>query len=195
MMLASQLLIVLTVAVHSHCHCCPLTLIMAQLSHASYRVFLGAPSKLDISNDPLDYQWQTITSRSEPSERPTSGPSLAAISTRERSYSAVILPPATLEAASQRISLIYKGLVFGNDWDDDEDGESLDFIESFLATQKNQVDGSMSWSAPAPDGDESRHSAAPRDAERNSLVEDEISRLAAASDRGGGFFFGQLFFK
>jgi hypothetical protein len=60
-----------------------------------YRVFLGAPSISDLKKDPaVSYTWKTV----EP-------PSAAATQ-------ALVYPPATLEAASRRISLLYQNIIF-----------------------------------------------------------------------------------
>jgi hypothetical protein len=60
-----------------------------------YRVFLGAPSISDLKKDPAaTYTWKTV----EP-------PSAAATQ-------ALVYPPATLEAASRRISLLYQNIIF-----------------------------------------------------------------------------------
>lgn len=77
-----------------------------------YRVFLGAPTKYDLDRDPNSYQWQTIssTSRSETIKRN--------ISSRMTQSASVIFPPATLEAASHRISLMYKNIIFDEDPDE-----------------------------------------------------------------------------
>ncbi|KAH6911075.1 hypothetical protein BKA70DRAFT_1370826 [Coprinopsis sp. MPI-PUGE-AT-0042] len=63
----------------------------------SYRVFLGAPSAQAVDSDPGSYRWQTYSS-----------PRSLEL-TRTESF---ILPPATLEAASRRISLIYENALF-----------------------------------------------------------------------------------
>ena len=62
-----------------------------------FRVFLGAPSRR-VSRIPIhSYQWQTIESKLRGIQPPP-----------------VIFPPATLEAASRRISLIYQDFIFKN---------------------------------------------------------------------------------
>ncbi len=76
-----------------------------------YRVFLGAPTISEIGADPASYAWQTFSSNALSSKslhvpQPTQP---------------VALPLATLEAASHRISLIYKDIVF----EEDEDALSL----------------------------------------------------------------------
>ncbi|KAG8219118.1 hypothetical protein J3R82DRAFT_5020 [Butyriboletus roseoflavus] len=55
-----------------------------------FLVFLNAPSAADIDADPNDYFWQTVQ---EPS-------------------STTPYPPATLDAASRRISLLYQNVIF-----------------------------------------------------------------------------------
>ncbi|KAG5724386.1 hypothetical protein E4T56_gene16089 [Termitomyces sp. T112] len=66
-----------------------------------YRVFLGAPSIAELDKDPSSYQWQTISSKH-------------AIQTRRAlgGTQSVVFPPATLEAASRRISRIYENAIF-----------------------------------------------------------------------------------
>lgn len=68
-----------------------------------FRVFLGAPSKADVQQDPSSYHWQTVSSKSS-----TAASQLP------------LLPPATLEAASRRISLIYQNIIFGDAEDEQE---------------------------------------------------------------------------
>ena len=70
-----------------------------------FRVFLGAPVAADVGTDPDGYVWQTI---------------------QESPY-----PPATLDAASRRVSLLYQNVIFDDvsepdpDHDDDCPGMSL----------------------------------------------------------------------
>ena len=70
-----------------------------------YRVFLGAPSKADIFNDTKSYKWHTISSSDSYSK---STPSRLGVEGTQ----SFIFPLATLEAASHRISLIYKNIIF-----------------------------------------------------------------------------------
>ena len=70
-----------------------------------YRVFLGAPSKADISNDTNSYKWHTISS----SDSYSKSTRLGVDSTQSQAF---IFPLTTLEAASHRISLIYKNIIF-----------------------------------------------------------------------------------
>ena len=69
-----------------------------------YRVFLGAPSKTDIFNDAKSYKWHTISSSDSHSNSSTR--------LRVEGSQSFIFPLATLEAASHRISLIYKNIIF-----------------------------------------------------------------------------------
>jgi hypothetical protein len=68
-----------------------------------YRVFLGAPSKADIFNDTNSYRWHTISSSDSYSRSTRLG---------VEGTQSFIFPLATLEAASHRISLIYKNIIF-----------------------------------------------------------------------------------
>ena len=61
-----------------------------------FRVFLGAPSAADIDTDPSDYVWQTLQDSS----------------ITQHSLAFVPYPPATLDAASRRISLLYQNVIF-----------------------------------------------------------------------------------
>ncbi|KAG2063955.1 hypothetical protein BDR04DRAFT_1036643 [Suillus decipiens] len=73
-----------------------------------FRVFLGAPSVSDLKKDPASsYTWKTIE------------PPSAEVS------QALLYPPATLEAASRRVSLLYQNVIFD---DSDEDSEGFDQI-------------------------------------------------------------------
>ncbi|KAG6845577.1 hypothetical protein H0H87_007256 [Tephrocybe sp. NHM501043] len=69
-----------------------------------FRVFMGAPSVADLDKDPSLYQWQTISSKQ-------AFPSKKILSATQ----SVVLPPATLEAASRRISRIYENIIFDNE--------------------------------------------------------------------------------
>lgn len=105
----------------------------------SYRVFLGAPSRSDLQSDAFGFRWQTTSSplAQEVSEGPKSALTPA---TQQRSFSAIVFPPATLEAASRRISLLYKDLIPDNTGSDEGDAnvEELDLIQSFVASQQWQ---------------------------------------------------------
>jgi len=93
-----------------------------------YRVFLGAPTASEIKNDPSSYSWRTLSSPKlqgpEQVEKPLPSLKTTASSKSSRSLrptqSLAFPPPATLEAASRRISLIYQGIVF-NDQDSPEE--------------------------------------------------------------------------
>lgn len=84
-------------------------------SMVRFRVFLGAPSAADMATDPNGYVWQTH-------QEPSPMGSLR-----------VPFPPATLDAASRRISLLYKNVIFtdsqepeqNDDDDDSADGSGL----------------------------------------------------------------------
>ncbi|KIJ93123.1 hypothetical protein K443DRAFT_112538 [Laccaria amethystina LaAM-08-1] len=84
-----------------------------------YRIFLGAPSPQDLANIDSSaasaYHWQTVSSSSRIPSKSSS--------TRLIETQSLILPPATLEAASRRISLIYQNIIF--DESKDEEGDSL----------------------------------------------------------------------
>jgi len=68
---------------------------------AQYRVFIGAPSVNDLKRDTGSYTWKTIE------------PPSAEVS------QALVYPPATLEAATRRISLLYQNIIF------DDSGEEV----------------------------------------------------------------------
>ncbi|KAF8835614.1 hypothetical protein BDN67DRAFT_912751 [Paxillus ammoniavirescens] len=70
-----------------------------------YRVFLGAPSAADVDKDPKSYVWKTIQDPSSTQPSQSLFPYL----------------PATLDAASRRISLLYQNVIF----DDTEEEEEL----------------------------------------------------------------------
>ncbi|KAJ7174354.1 hypothetical protein C8R46DRAFT_891773 [Mycena filopes] len=71
-------------------------------------VFLGAPRASDIHRSPKEYIWRTVYSRS-------------ASAAGEPSQAAPYYLPATLEAASRRISLMYQNVIFDDDKDEEED--------------------------------------------------------------------------
>jgi len=75
---------------------------------ARFRVFLGAPPAADVATDPNGYVWKTLQ---EPSPM----------------QSLVPYPPATLDAASRRISLLYQNVIFTDSQEpepDDGDDDS-----------------------------------------------------------------------
>ncbi|KII88093.1 hypothetical protein PLICRDRAFT_53955 [Plicaturopsis crispa FD-325 SS-3] len=78
-----------------------------------YHVFLGAPSVAELRNYSGGQHWQQFESVA---------PATNSNSTSDTSY---VLPPATLEAASRRISLIYQNVIF-DEKDDDEGGMAGD---------------------------------------------------------------------
>lgn len=90
-----------------------------------YRLFLGAPSVVEIDVDPSSYSWRTISSHTASSK----------VTSKVQSTQSLVLPRATLEAASHRISLIYKDVVF-----EDED----DAMQSFASgDSENEVEISV----------------------------------------------------
>ncbi|KAF8637701.1 hypothetical protein AX16_010776 [Volvariella volvacea WC 439] len=92
-----------------------------------YRVFIGAPSANDIRNDPQSYRWLSVSSIPPPSSQ------------------AVVLPPATIEAASRRISFAYRSVIFDEDDEDDLYAHELRMDEdSFVAKEQTTV---VSWPA------------------------------------------------
>ncbi|TFK46587.1 hypothetical protein OE88DRAFT_1714873 [Heliocybe sulcata] len=73
-----------------------------------YRVFVGAPSAQEIENGwSTAYEWHTISSLS-----PAAG-----------SSTDLVLPPATLEAASRRVETFYGNIIFDDEDEEPEDGE------------------------------------------------------------------------
>lgn len=64
-----------------------------------FRVFLGAPSKADLQQTVGTYNWQTISSTTPAASQ----------------SSFIVFPPATLDAASHRISLFYQNVIFEED--------------------------------------------------------------------------------
>ncbi len=83
----------------------------------NFRVFTGAPSMQELEEAPTDtsYQWQTVTSEPKSVLYP--------------------LPPATVEAASRRISLLYQNMIFR----DTEEGD-LDYDGDQTEEQENPGD-------------------------------------------------------
>ncbi|KAI0644736.1 hypothetical protein C8Q79DRAFT_793019 [Trametes meyenii] len=65
-----------------------------------YLVFYGAPTPGDAGKPPSEFQWRTVSSRN------SNGPPLT-------------LPPATLAAASRRISMMYENVIFSESHDSD----------------------------------------------------------------------------
>jgi hypothetical protein len=105
---------------------------------STYRVFLGAPTAVGLrSQNRGTQQWQTVSSKQFTisgalQRQATSAASTSLIySLSEPKHAAsgsfkivgtqsVILPLATLEAASYRISLVYKNVIFDDDVDEME---------------------------------------------------------------------------
>lgn len=83
---------------------------------STYRVFLGAPSVHDIDNDPINYQWKTVSSHSPQAILSPTPPE--------------ILPTQALDDASRRISLVYQNVIFNDSFDghdgslEEEEGDS-----------------------------------------------------------------------
>ncbi|KIJ59715.1 hypothetical protein HYDPIDRAFT_140324 [Hydnomerulius pinastri MD-312] len=82
-----------------------------------HRVFLGAPTAADIDKDPKSYVWKAFQ---EPSSI-------------QPSQSLVLYPPATLNAASRRISLLYQNVIF-----DDADEEEYHGIDDEVEDSQQQ---------------------------------------------------------
>lgn len=82
-----------------------------------FRVFLGAPTKNDISKDPASFRWQNVSSTSP--------------SASTRPAGTQPFPPATLQAASVRISQFYKHIIF-DDEEGDEGAPDGTFLEGAL---------------------------------------------------------------
>ncbi|KAL4064191.1 hypothetical protein V8B97DRAFT_1876103 [Scleroderma yunnanense] len=86
-----------------------------------YRVFLGAPSPADVTTDPGSYTWKTTEST---------------LSSSSFSQPSLVYPPATLDAASRRISLLYQDVIFnddGPDYDETHDiSERPDRTSTFM---------------------------------------------------------------
>ncbi|KAF8146472.1 hypothetical protein K438DRAFT_503882 [Mycena galopus ATCC 62051] len=110
-------------------------------------VFLGAPSASEIHRSPSEYHWRAVSSKS---------------ALQDFSQAAAFYPPATLEAASRRISLLYQNVIFdeskeepeddyrGDDGEfslpwpqtaqgDDFDSQDENFIPSFLNVSKSMA--------------------------------------------------------
>ncbi|KAF8439934.1 hypothetical protein L210DRAFT_3541217 [Boletus edulis BED1] len=68
-----------------------------------FRVFLGAPSAADIGTDPNGYVWRTVQEHSS--------------SIAQHSF----YLPATLDAASRRISLLYQNVIFDHSQESEPD--------------------------------------------------------------------------
>ncbi|KAJ7983003.1 hypothetical protein DFH06DRAFT_714026 [Mycena polygramma] len=74
-------------------------------------VFLGAPRVSDIHRAPNEYYWRSVSSNSV-AEFPS-----------ESQVQSAIYPPATLEAASRRISLMYQNVIFDESREEEDPGE------------------------------------------------------------------------
>jgi len=111
-----------------------------------YHVFLGAPTAKEVlqtADSSASWNWTTVSS----------GP----IKPQSSSDFSYLLPPATLEAASRRISLIYRNIIFqdndGNNDDEDpfdttQESEGLPFF--FVTPVAEQKSGSIITWDPTP---------------------------------------------
>ncbi|KAF7301063.1 hypothetical protein MIND_00670200 [Mycena indigotica] len=103
-------------------------------------VFLGAPPASDVHRPLGDYEWRTASST-------VVNPSKSTVTRQHSMYLTAQqldeLPPATLEAVSRRISLVYQNVIF-NDADED-DGEE-DKSETFITWPPTAPYGSQSQS-------------------------------------------------
>ncbi|KAG6919104.1 hypothetical protein DXG01_009360 [Tephrocybe rancida] len=106
-----------------------------------YRVFLGAPSLADLNKDPSSFQWQTISSQEAFSSKRT----LSATQS-------IIFPPATLEAASRRISRLYENIIF----DDGPEEAQPDGMDSVSEPEPYNQTTMISW-PPTGDQTSARH--------------------------------------
>ena len=109
------------------------------MSH--YRVFLGAPSFSDIQNDPSSYSWRTFSSSPSSASASNSNYTPGALSRKstrrnlelahetdatnsitsvQSQFPSLVFPFAFHEAASERISRIYRDATFGVDVEDEE---------------------------------------------------------------------------
>ncbi|KAG5634285.1 hypothetical protein H0H81_002543 [Sphagnurus paluster] len=113
-------------------------------------VFLGAPTAGDLSNDPHSYQWQRFSSTQVTATTRLStqqGKSEQSIIAKLGRTQSIVLPAATLEAPSRRISLIYKNIVF-NDRPEDEEEPSL-VEDSRIGGEQTTL---ISWPATVDEG-------------------------------------------
>ncbi|TFK42251.1 hypothetical protein BDQ12DRAFT_696667 [Crucibulum laeve] len=111
-----------------------------------YRVFLGAPTRAELAADPRPYGWQTVSSSSR-----TAAPAIPQSGAVPHTQS-MILPQATLEAASARISRIYQNIIFDDSINDEaptEDEES----ESDRRDQTTMI----TWAPTAADNSNASH--------------------------------------
>ncbi|KAG9226781.1 hypothetical protein CCMSSC00406_0009699 [Pleurotus cornucopiae] len=129
-----------------------------------FRVFLGAPTKNDISKDPASFRWQTVSSTSP--------------SASTRPAGTQPFPPATLQAASVRISQFYKHIIF-----DDEEGDEGAPDGTFLGGQTTAI----SWDESLEDGepgaetiDKSKSAVLSRD-DTYATQEEETQEISAYS--------------
>ena len=85
-----------------------------------YRVFLGAPSAADIGTDPSSYTWKTTESMSTSPLQPSFS----------QHNPSVVYPPATLDAASRRISLLYQDVIFRDTDEEEQDDDGPEYNET-----------------------------------------------------------------
>ncbi|KAL1726211.1 hypothetical protein EV714DRAFT_219754 [Schizophyllum commune] len=113
------------------------------MTSTRYRVFLGAPSAKEIAtNEPR--QW--ITFASKPHIPQTDHTSSATLGTMNLPSELPIYPPATLEAASARISLVYKNTIFHEDEEEEGSaGASQDDLGSFEGITSVEQSAYISW--------------------------------------------------
>ncbi|KAJ7062901.1 hypothetical protein C8F01DRAFT_1210043 [Mycena amicta] len=83
-------------------------------------VFLGAPPASELNRSPSDYEWRTASSSSL---KPAPAPHSVYFTQLDASVPAY--PPATIEAVSRRISLMYQNVIFNDADDEDEKPETF----------------------------------------------------------------------
>ncbi|OAX38181.1 hypothetical protein K503DRAFT_800650 [Rhizopogon vinicolor AM-OR11-026] len=93
---------------------------------AQFRVFIGAPSIIDLKRDTGPYTWKTIE------------PPSAEVS------QVLVYPPATLEAATRRISLLYQNIIFDESGEEAFDQEHV-YGEGADLSQKANQTTMISW--------------------------------------------------
>ncbi|KAJ7618429.1 hypothetical protein FB45DRAFT_931632 [Roridomyces roridus] len=98
-------------------------------------VFLGAPSASEVHRSADEYHWRTVAWKSHPTS------TQAANATR-------VYPPATLDAATRRISLMYNNVIFNEGKEEEEEPDETFFTWPPTAAPGDEPDSQEDHSIP-----------------------------------------------
>lgn len=108
----------------------------------SYRVFLRAPPKSALkASEGQTFTWHTVRSRDEAISSQDVAAETSSVEAKDSTLDGDtrdwILPPASFEAASQRISEMYKNVIFLRDEDDEQNGDEYEEEREVIDETRN----------------------------------------------------------